>query len=45
VDGHAYQVTDRPYTARWPLSPGEHVIEARLPNVAAQSGRVKVFVE
>jgi penicillin-binding protein 1C len=45
VDGEAYQVADRPYTVRWKLRPGEHVIEARLPNVSARSGRVKVFVE
>jgi penicillin-binding protein 1C len=45
VDGKAYQVADRPYTVRWKLQPGEHVIEARLPNVSARSGRVRVFVE
>jgi penicillin-binding protein 1C len=45
VDGRPYQAVDEPYTTRLPLVPGEHVIEARLPNIEARSGRVKVFVE
>jgi hypothetical protein len=45
VDGKAYRTVDRPYETRWPLSPGAHVIEARLPNVATRSGRIHVYVE
>jgi Penicillin-Binding Protein C-terminus Family len=45
VDGRACKLVDRPYTARWPLTPGEHVIEARLPKVEGRSGKVRVVVE
>jgi penicillin-binding protein 1C len=45
VDGRPYVVAEAPYTARWPLAPGDHVIEARLPNVDVRSGRVTVHVE
>jgi hypothetical protein len=45
VDGRAWKLVDRPYTARWPLTPGEHLIEARLPDVEGRSGTVRVFVE
>lgn len=45
VDGRPFLVADHPYTARWPLTPGDHVIEARLPNVETRSGRVLVHVE
>ena len=30
VDGAPFQVADYPYATRWPLSPGEHVFQARL---------------
>lgn len=45
VDGRPYQTVDRPFTARWVLVPGDHVVEARLPNVSSHSGRVQVHVE
>ena len=45
VDGQPFQVVDHPYTARWPLRPGEHWIEARLPAVEARSGRIRISVE
>jgi penicillin-binding protein 1C len=45
VDGRAHEVVDHPYTARWTLVPGEHVIEARLPDRDARSGRVRIHVE
>ena len=45
VDGRPFTVADHPYTARWPLTPGDHVIEVRLPNIDVRSGRVRVHVE
>ncbi|MCU0240936.1 MAG: hypothetical protein MUF51_00775 [Vicinamibacteria bacterium] len=45
VDGRPYEVVDYPYTARWPLLPGEHVFEARLPHAPIASSRVRVLVE
>ena len=45
VDGRAFETADYPYTARWPLVPGDHVIEARLPNLESRTGRVTVHVE
>ena len=31
VDGEPWKVVEAPYTARWPVQPGQHVLEARLP--------------
>ena len=45
VDGIPFKVADYPYTARWPLSPGAHNFEARLPNSPGRSGVVEVVVE
>lgn len=45
VDGRPYEVADYPYTARWPLAPGDHVIQARLPTTGAASGLVRVTVQ
>ena len=45
VDGRAYRVADHPYTARLSLTPGDHVIEARLPDRDVRSGRVHIHVE
>ena len=45
VDGRPFTVADHPYTARWPLTPGDHVFEARLPQLDVRSGRVLVHVE
>jgi penicillin-binding protein 1C len=45
VDGKPWETADYPYTARWPLTPGEHAIEVRLPSVVGRSGTVHVRVE
>jgi penicillin-binding protein 1C len=45
VDGRAYRVVSHPYTVRWSLTPGEHVIEARLPDRDVRSGRIHLHVE
>ena len=45
VDGRPFAVADYPYTARWPLTPGEHVIQARLPFTDIASTPVKVLVQ
>jgi penicillin-binding protein 1C len=44
VDGEPFEVSDYPYTARWPLRAGEHRIEARLPYRPERSGPVAVVV-
>jgi penicillin-binding protein 1C len=37
VDGELYQEAEYPYTVRWPLQPGVHAIQARMPNSALRS--------
>ncbi len=44
VDGVPFELTDYPYTVRWPLEPGEHTIQARLPHTDAASSVVRVMV-
>jgi len=44
VDGQPYRVAERPYTVRWALAPGVHVIQARLPFLEASSEPVRVTV-
>jgi penicillin-binding protein 1C len=45
VDGAPYQVAGYPYSARWSIQPGEHVIEARLAHTRVGSNRVRIWVE
>ena len=45
VDGQPFQVADAPYSARWPLTPGTHTIQARLPYSQLASRPVRVVVE
>jgi penicillin-binding protein 1C len=45
VDGAPIAVADYPYSARWPLKPGEHRIEARVPYTDARSASVGVTVQ
>jgi penicillin-binding protein 1C len=45
VDGRPYAVVEHPYVTRWKLQPGEHVIQARLPNTPMASSPVRVFVD
>ena len=44
VDGKPFQLAPYPYTVRWPLQLGEHVIQARSPlsNEISQAVRVRV---
>ncbi|MEQ1570395.1 MAG: transglycosylase domain-containing protein [Myxococcota bacterium] len=42
VDGQPYKVVSPPYEVRWPLEPGEHVFEARLPYRPERSSPVRV---
>jgi hypothetical protein len=34
-----------PYTARWPLTPGEHTFQARVPTTDEASGKVRILVQ
>jgi penicillin-binding protein 1C len=43
VDGEPFAVVDHPYVARWPLRPGEHVFEVRVPFSDAASNDVRVL--
>ena len=45
VDGVPFATVPPPYRARWPLVPGEHVFEARVPRARAAAPRVRVLVE
>lgn len=45
VDGAPFATVDSPYSARWPLEPGSHSIEARLPWGGVGSGAVRIVVE
>lgn len=42
VDGRPYEVADWPYEVRWPLTPGEHRIEARVPFTDHRSAAVRI---
>ena len=44
VDGAPFQVADHPYTSRWPLSPGKHTFQARLPYQDVRSRTIHVTV-
>ncbi|MCP3998093.1 MAG: hypothetical protein GY722_23985, partial [bacterium] len=44
VDGEPFQVADYPYAARWPLAPGKHTFQVRLPFRDAASRVVRVTV-
>lgn len=45
IDGKPYQLASYPYTVRWSLQPGEHVIQARAPFTAEISKPVRIRVE
>lgn len=45
VDGRPFATVAPPYSARWPLEPGEHTFEARLPWGGIRSGAIRVVVE
>lgn len=45
VDGMPWQLAEYPYTVRWPLAPGEHTFEARVPFSKVTSAPVTVVVQ
>ena len=45
VDGRPYKVVDYPYETRWPLTPGRHVFQVRLPYAPVRSATVAVRVD
>jgi len=45
VDGTPFAVVDHPYVARWPLVPGEHTFEARVPYRDEASAPVRVIAQ
>jgi penicillin-binding protein 1C len=45
VDGQPFAIVHAPFTARWPLSRGRHVFEARIPYTPYRSDPVAVIVE
>ncbi|MEO8197478.1 MAG: transglycosylase domain-containing protein [Thermoanaerobaculia bacterium] len=45
VDGRPFRTVDAPFDLRWPLVPGEHTFQARIPFTAARSRAVTVVVE
>lgn len=45
VDGKPFQLAPYPYTVRWPLQVGEHVIQARAPTSRELSQAVRIRVE
>jgi penicillin-binding protein 1C len=44
VDDEPFAVADYPYSVRWPLTPGRHTIQARIPFVDSRSNVVEVVV-
>jgi len=45
VDGRPFRVVDYPYGARWKLTPGDHVFQARLAQGSAASALVRVQID
>jgi penicillin-binding protein 1C len=45
VDGRPFAIAPYPYTTRWPLQPGEHTFQARLPFTGGVSRPVKITVD
>jgi penicillin-binding protein 1C len=45
LDGRPLATVESPYELRWPLVPGEHVFQARIPFTGARSRLVRVTVE
>ena len=45
VDGRPWKTVDHPYTARWPLSVGEHIFQAHHPVTGTVSQPVRIVVQ
>jgi len=44
VDNRPYRLVEYPYTTRWQLVPGKHIIQARVPFTDEKSKRVTIFI-
>lgn len=44
VDGRPFKVVDYPYSARWPIKPGKHIFQIRLPWAPVKSPAVRIRV-
>lgn len=44
VDGRPWRIAGRPYTVRWPIEPGAHTFQVRIPGQEAASPPVRVSV-
>lgn len=44
VDGRPWLVADRPFGARWPIVPGAHTFQVRLPGAQGASPAVRICV-
>jgi penicillin-binding protein 1C len=45
VDGQPYKLASYPYTVRWQLRAGEHVVQASMPLTRSRSAPVRIRVE
>lgn len=45
VDNRPYKLSDYPYTTRWQLATGKHVVQARVPFTHEQSKPVTIYIE
>lgn len=45
VDGRPISLADYPFSARWPLSPGERTFQVKLPSTDIASAPVRVTVQ
>ncbi len=45
VDGRPFAIVGPPFAVRWPLQPGAHVFEAKVPYLTHAASTVSVLVE
>jgi penicillin-binding protein 1C len=45
VDGKPFSLADYPFSTRWPLAPGEHFFQAKLPYTETASPLVRITVQ
>ncbi len=45
IDGKPYQLAPYPYTVRWPLQSGQHLVQAWLPMTKEASASVRIVVQ
>jgi hypothetical protein len=44
VDGRPWRIAGHPYTVRWPIEPGTHTFQVRIPGQEDASPKVRVSV-